>query len=229
MQLPWFARILRALDGLEDRVAGVGAEQQRLARSAGAEVGAAGACAAGWGVSRRPEAAREARASPHGRARAGSQVKVPVACAQSLPSAATTCASQKAMVVERCSKRPVARNSPSPGRMKLVFISTVTTPGPISGRCLCTLRAACAMATSSRVMSTPPWATRQELRWRSPTLRCSSASPSARAHQLQPKLFDEGDVYGEIQGAQNQSGRMSRQTDSRRATTSSQAAVLGSS
>ena len=45
---------LRALDGLEDRFAGVGAGQQRLAGGAGAEVGAA-ASARGW-MGRQPSA-----------------------------------------------------------------------------------------------------------------------------------------------------------------------------
>ncbi|RZJ13658.1 MAG: PaaI family thioesterase, partial [Rubrivivax sp.] len=66
-------------------------------------------------------------------------LKVPVEWAQSWPSAAKTEPSQNASVAERCSSFPTARSSPSPGRMKLVFISTVTTPGPRSANCLFTL------------------------------------------------------------------------------------------
>ena len=42
--------------------------------------------------------------------------------------------------------------------MKLVFISMVTTPISLS-----TLRAATAIATSSKVMQAPPWVTLNEL------------------------------------------------------------------
>ena len=59
---------------------------------------------------------------------------------------------------------PVQTTRPSAGRMKVVFISIVTTPrgsGPSSG--LRGARVACAIATSSSVMTTPPCATCQLL------------------------------------------------------------------
>ncbi len=65
------------------------------------------------------------------------------------------------MVDDLCSTRPRARSTPTPGCMKFVFISTVTSPVPGWAR----LRAALASAISSRVMTTPPCTTSQVFRW----------------------------------------------------------------
>jgi len=84
-------------------------------------------------------------------------LKVPVACAQTWPSASWTVPSVKAMDFVRCISRPLAVSRPWLGRMKVVFISIVTTPMSRS-----TLRAAVASVTSSSVMTAPPCATRKE-------------------------------------------------------------------
>ena len=62
-------------------------------------------------------------------------------------------ASQNASDAVRCRRRPCATSRPSPGRMKLVFISIVTTPDDSTLPSSPGLRAACAIATSSSVIS----------------------------------------------------------------------------
>jgi hypothetical protein len=103
-----------------------------------------------------------ALAGPVGRRRL-TYLKVPVAWAQSWSFSSRIDASTKASVAVRCIRRPTPRNAPSDGRMKLVFISMVTTPN--SG---VSLRAAAAIEMSSSVMQAPPCAT-------SKVLKCSGA------------------------------------------------------
>src|SRR6516225_1541554 len=117
-------------------------------------------------------------------------LKVPVAWAHSAPLASRTLPSQKAVPRVPCSRWPQATSRPVAGRMKLVFISRVTMPGTsVSSR---TLRAACAITTSSSVITTPPCATAHELSISGRTSRLTSATPESKRHSCMPSVSTKG-------------------------------------
>ena len=82
----------------------------------------------------------------------------------------------KAIDRVRCISRPLPVSRPLHGCMKLVFISIVAMPVAAPS-----LRAACAIATSSSVITTPPCATSQLFMCMVSRSMRNSASPSLRA------------------------------------------------
>src|SRR6185437_7991301 len=102
------------------------------------------------------------------------------AFATSFPAASCASPSQKATARPRWMQRPCATSNPRHVPMKLVFISTVIAPAAFGSA----LRAATAIATSSSVMTTPPWADSLRAQPDAELARERDRAPDRLAHVL---------------------------------------------